>query len=390
MLLHKGVARLAAVVYFIQGFLGIAGISLPLYLRSQGFSVSKITFIASVAATPWFLKILYGAISDAVPLWRRRRKPYLIFCSILSSAGWALLSILPGEEKWLILSMTIANLGLAATDVITDALVVEYSRKETAQAYQGIAWGARSIGSIFSGLLGGILAAKASPKSVFLITSYLPSISIFATALLREKPYHSKARVKNILSPIVESFFLVIKGDLIWFIVFLLIISSSVAIGTPLFFFMRETLKFDEIFLGLLNSVTWIGATVGCFVFLQFFRRVPLRKSLSWAVGLGFVDVLLTLAIRSHVTAFLMAFFLGVLGYMVLLPLFSSAARLAHGTGVEGALYAVLMSWFNLGQAIASIWGGLLYDKIGLEWLIIVTAFLGLSAYLVVPRFKRL
>ena len=56
--------------------------------------------------------------------------------------------------------MTIANLGLAATDVITDGLVVEYSRKGTAQTYQGIAWGARSVGSILSGYLGGILAAK--------------------------------------------------------------------------------------------------------------------------------------------------------------------------------------------------------------------------------------
>ena len=390
MLLHKGVARLAAIVYFIQGSLGIAGIALPLYLRSQGFSISKITFIMSVSAVPWFLKILYGAISDAIPIRGMRRKPYLIIFSLCSSFGWMLLSAVPGQEKWLIFSMTIANLGLAATDVITDGLVVEYSRAETAQTYQSIAWGARSIGSIFSGFIGGFLAAKMTPQSVFIITAYLPLLSLIGTNFLREKHYQGRARAKNFLSPIVKSFFLVIRGDLKWFIVFLLIISSSVAIGTPLFFFMRETLKFDEIFLGLLNSVTWVGATIGCFIFLKLFRRVPLRKTLQWAIGFGFLDVLLTLVIRNYPSAFLAFFLLGVLGYMVLLPLFSAAARLAHGTGVEGSLYAVLMSWFNVGQAIASVWGGLLYDKIGLNGLIVFTAFMGLLGYLVIPRFQKL
>lgn len=391
MLLNWGVTRLAAVVYFIQGSLGIAGIALPLYLRAQGFSISKITFVVSIVSIPWFLKIFYGAISDTFPIFGLRRKPYLIICSILSSLGWLLLSFLPPDEKWLILAMMIANLGLAATDVITDGLVVEYSRKGSAQTYQAIAWGARSIGSVISGFTGGLLAAKISAQSVFLITATLPLISLSATFFLREKPWkESSNKRKNILTPIVKSFRCIIHGDLKWFVLFLLVLSSSVAIGTPLFFYMREILKFDEIFLGILNSVTWFGAIIGCFIFVKFFRKISLHKALFIAVIIGFFDILMTLAIKDHASAFAISLILGILGYMVLLPLFSSSATLAHATGVESSLFAILMSLFNLGQALASFMGGLLFEWIGLKALIISTAFFGLLALFIIPRFRSI
>lgn len=390
MLINWGVIRLAAVVYFIQGSLGIAGIALPLYLRAQGFSISKITFIISIASIPWFLKIFYGAISDTFPIFGLRRKPYLIICAVLSSFGWVLLSLFPPHEKLLILAMMVANLGLAATDVITDGLVVEYSRKGSAQTYQAIAWGARSIGSIASGVTGGLLAAKISPQSVFMITAILPLISLIAALFLREKPWKGKIKKKNIFAPIIKSFEYIIDGDLKWFVVLLFLISSSVAIGTPLFFYMKEILRFDEIFLGVLSSVTWFGAVIGCFIFVSFFRRVPLHRALHWAVVIGFFDILMTLAIREHVSAFAVSLLLGIFGYMVLLPLFSSAATLAHSTGVEGSLFAILMSLFNVGQALASLLGGMLFDLMGLRALIISTAFFGLLALLVIPRFRRL
>jgi MFS family permease len=394
MLLNWGLVRLAAVVYFIQGALGIAGIALPLYLRNQGFSISKITFISSVAAAPWFFKIVYGVISDAIPIWKLRRKPYLIIYVLLSCLGWILLSLGPTEEKWIIMAMMIANLGFAATDVITDGLVVEYSRQGTAQMYQSISWGARGLGSVLSGFTGGVLAARLTAQNIFLITSFLPVLSLFAILFLKEKSFHKKGRTKNIFVNMVRDIWkgvrYILKGDLKWFMVLLFIISTSGSFGIPLFFHMRERLHFDEIFLGLLNSITWTGAIVGCFLFLTFFHRIQLKLTLYWAIAIGFIEILMTLFIKDAPSAFLVSFLLGVLGYNVLLPLFSSAAKLAHHTGVEGFLYAILMSFFNVGQAISGLVGGRLYEWIGLEPLIVLTAFVALSAFFVIPRLKTL
>ncbi|MBI4368568.1 MAG: MFS transporter [Candidatus Omnitrophica bacterium] len=390
MLVNWGVARLAAVVYFVQGSLGIAGIAFPLYLRAQGFSIARITFITSVSAAPWFLKIIYGAVSDAIPIGGLRRKPYLIIFSLCSCLGWILLGLFKPQETYIIFAMMVANLGFAATDVITDGLVVEYSRSGSAQTYQSISWGARGLGSVLSGFTGGLLAAQMQAQHVFMLTALLPLISLSAVFSLREKLAKRSEIPENVIAPIIKSFRLIIQGELKWFLVFLFIISSSVAIGIPLFFYMRETLLFDEVALGLLNSVTWLGAIIGCFIFINFFRKAPLRQALYWAVGIGFLNILLTLLIHNYLSAFIISLLLGILGYNVLLPLFSSAAKLVHGSRVEGSLYAILMSLFNLGQALAGFLGGLLYERIGLQALIVLTAFLSLSAFFVIPRLKRL
>src|SRR3989338_1519987 len=137
MSLHWRIAKLAAIVYFIQGSLGIANVAFPLYLRAQGFSIAKIAWLTAVGAFPWYCKIIYGAVSDAIPLWGLRRKPYLVICSAFSSIGWCLLSVLPPNEMCLIVAMSVANLGLAATDVVTDGVGGEHSGAGTAPIYPG-------------------------------------------------------------------------------------------------------------------------------------------------------------------------------------------------------------------------------------------------------------
>jgi len=60
---------LFAIVYFVQGALGLAGIALPLFMReSLGLSIVQITMISSIAGIPWILKPLYGLLSDYYPL----------------------------------------------------------------------------------------------------------------------------------------------------------------------------------------------------------------------------------------------------------------------------------------------------------------------------------
>lgn len=90
----RRIAILAAIVYFIQGALGVAGVALPLYLQSLGWSIPKIAQVTSIIGFPWIFKIVYGFISDSFPIYGYRRKPYLIICSVLSSLGWLLLIML--------------------------------------------------------------------------------------------------------------------------------------------------------------------------------------------------------------------------------------------------------------------------------------------------------
>ena len=389
MLIEKRVAVLAGTIYFVQGALGIAGIALPLHLRAQGFSIATITFMTSIAATPWFFKIIYGAISDAFPIRNLRRKPYLVMYPALSSLGWLLLSFVPSSPAWLVLAMGVSNFGLAATDVITDGFVVDHSDSQTAQVYQSISWGSRSLGALVSGVTGGWMATRLAPELIFLIAGLLPLIAVGAAFLIQETA-HSGPEARNLLQPIVASLRYLFSGDLKWFSLLLMIVSSSASFGTPLFFYMREELKFNELFLGTLQSTLWLGAIIGCVLSARFFNRIPLVMMLYWATAVSFFQILLVLGIREKTSALSIFFFAGILGYVSLLPFMSSAAKLAHGTGVEGSLFAVLMGIFNLASAAAAACGGRLAQGLGLEKLIILTAFLSLSGFLVIPRLKTL
>ena len=146
------VAVFAAVIYFIQGALGISAIAMPVYFRRLGWSIADITIVSSLISLPWIFKILYGFLSDSFPLASYRRKSYLFFFLTCSILGWCSLSFFGLDQKSIVFALWIANLGFAGTDVITDGLIVENSEGEWSRIYQSLAWGARSLGSVLTGM----------------------------------------------------------------------------------------------------------------------------------------------------------------------------------------------------------------------------------------------
>lgn len=389
-LVDRNVIRLVSVIYFVQGALGIAGIALPLYLRSSNFSVKEIAFFMSVVSVPWFFKIIYGAVSDAYPICGERRRPYIILCCVAASAGWLLMAVVPAKMVLLALSMMFANLGFAAIDVVTDGVVVEHSTAKTSQIYQSFSWGSRSAGALVSGAAGGYLAATLDYRLIFMMTACLPVISLVAVCFFRENREVRHVARTHFWAPIVKSLRYLISGDLAWMCLLLIVVSLSSSFFTPLFFHMKEQLGFRETLLGWLSSITWFGAICGCFVYLKFMKHMRLKTALYMAIGIGFFEILFCLLIQNRETAIAVFFAGGVLGILSLLPMMSTAARLAHGTGTESSLFAILMGVFNLGQAVSTFCGGWLSERIGLRLLIIMTALFTMSGFWVIGKIQSL
>ncbi|MBI3317152.1 MAG: MFS transporter [Candidatus Omnitrophica bacterium] len=383
---HK-VAFLAAIVYFIQGSLGISGIALPLFLRKLEWSISDITMISSLAALPWVFKITYGLFSDCIPLFGYRRKSYLILCSFIAATGWLSLVLLPSEKSWIMISLLGINFGFAATDVITDGLIVEHSTQTTSSIYQSIAWGSRSLGSIISGFIGGWLAAHWDPKHVFLLTMTLPLFVLGGAFFIHEKRME-RSPFQSVWTPFERCFKLILSHNIRWFLAILICASIASSFGIPFFFFMKETLNFNETFLGTLSSLGWFGALVGSLIYFRWLRHISPKITLRWAILLNSINIFSTLLIRDTTSAFLLIFIGGVMGCLTLLPIMSSSAILTHHTQVEGSLFAVLMSVFNLGQILFGFLGGKIYVLIGLHTLIICTGVLGILGFIFVERLR--
>lgn len=389
--LDPSVVLLTSLVYFVQGALSIAGIALPFLLRQSGWGVSEISTFSFWIGLPWAFKLLYGALTDAVPLGRYRRKPYVIGASVLSSAGWLGLAFFHQDPTWIYVFLLTANVGFAITDVVTDAIVIEHSTPHTTQGYQSLAWGFRSLGAILGGFLGGWLAQNVPYARIFALTALLPLATFLAGLWVQEVPFLNKGRgLLGLWVPLKDSLKALFRGDLPWFVLFLVFGTLSSAFSTPFFFYLKEHLGFSETFLGSLSSVTWLGAVVGCFVYGKLFAQVSMKSALYWSLALNFINVLSSYAVIGRLSAGVLFFLGGVAGYVSLLPLLAAAAVLSRQKGVEGSLFALLMSIYNLGQILATFAGGKLFDRIGLFPLIFLSGGVGLAGFLFVPRLKTL
>jgi len=386
--LDKSSARLAALVYFVQGALGITGIALPLYLKNIGFSVPDIAFLISLSAFPWFLKIIYGAVSDSLPIFGMRRKPYIFLSSLISAAGWMILSLKPTGFASLLAVLALINVGFAATDVITDGLIVEKSDKETAGKYQSLAWGFRSLGAIISGVLGGYLAKTFPYNQVFAIAAVLPLSTMIVCFFVHEHRVHTHE--VPVWEPIFKSLKLFFTSKMLTFSMILVVGAFSASFNTPYFFYLKENINLGEDTLGLLTSLGWFGAILGALIFGKFLNRYNIYKLMIVGVLINLINIMACLAVYNLTSAAIIFLVSGILAYITFLPFLTMSAKLTHGTGVEGCMFAVLMSVHNLGTVLSGMVGGKIFAHIGLNMLIVGTGLLGLLAIPLILRLKKL
>jgi len=70
---------LFAVVYFAQGMVYLPDQVLAIVLKERGLSAGQLAAFTWITTIPWFIKPVYGLLSDFVPLFgTRRRSSFLI------------------------------------------------------------------------------------------------------------------------------------------------------------------------------------------------------------------------------------------------------------------------------------------------------------------------
>lgn len=78
-----------ALVYFVQGILGIASLAKTFYLKDTlHLGPAEMQLISSITILPWVIKPLYGFLSDTYPLFGYKRRSYLVLSGLVGSASW--------------------------------------------------------------------------------------------------------------------------------------------------------------------------------------------------------------------------------------------------------------------------------------------------------------
>ena len=96
-----------------------------LFKEHYNLDPGRVQTLQAFTFLPWSIKLLYGLISDNVPLFGSRRKSYLLIMSLLQFVSMIVLGVQHSDNESLAVGMLFcSNLSIAFSDVIVDALMV--------------------------------------------------------------------------------------------------------------------------------------------------------------------------------------------------------------------------------------------------------------------------
>lgn len=402
---HEPTPELVAIllVYFVQGILGLARLGISFFFKDElGLNPAQVSALLGIAALPWMIKPLFGFISDGLPLFGYRRRPYLILSGLLGAAGWLALALVVHSAWAATLAISLTSLSMAFSDVIVDSLVVERVRTESVSAagsLQSICWGSSAIGGILTAYLSGFLLEHFSTHTIFAITASFPLIVSAVAWLIAETKVSEPTEWLAITHQFGQLRQAVAQKSIWLPTAFIFLWQATPTSESAFFFFTTNELGFNPEFLGRVRLVTSIASLVGIWLFQRFLKALPFRTIFGWSTVLSAVLGMSMLLLVTHANRGLGiddrwfslgdSLILTVMGQIAYMPVLVLAARLCPA-GVEATLFALLMSVSNLAGLVSYEFGAVLMHWLKITetnfdalWLLVVIT--NLSTLLPLP-----
>jgi MFS family permease len=378
-------ALLFAVVYFAQGMWYLPNQAIAIVLKDAGLTAGGVANFFAIATAPWLVKPLYGLVSDFFPLWGRRRQSYFLLTTSLAAAAGFTLAVTGTRDYWpLLAGFAVMGFGLAFTDVLTDALMVENGRRlGVTGAFQSMQWAAIYVSAILVGEIGGRLAEARGLPLAFTLAAGFPllSLAMAATFLREPRTRVDRAVLRQTLLAVRDALGardVWVVGGFIFFFMF------SPSFGPGFLFYQTDQLGFSQQFIGRLTALQALGSVGGALTYAPLSRRWPLRRSIVVTIGLSAAGTLAYLLYRGPWSAIAIDFVYGWV-YMVTTLAFLELAAKACPPHVEGTFFALMTSVYNAGTQLSQWTGGHLYDKIGFTSLVLISTVTTLLAWFLVP-----
>ena len=365
---------LFGILYLVQGLseptTGILSQPDQALLRAWGDSPEQIARFVAVLAIPWCFKPVFGFMSDYFPLAGYRRRSYLLVASFLAVGGFWGLFLLPlahGADGRLLAWLLPATVAVVCADVVIDALMIETGQPLgiTGQL-QSVQWAAVYIGTIITGVAGGLLAEFQLIQFTFLLCGALMTCTFLLTlTCVRERRQHKRERQSEVM---VTTFPRALRSPSVRAVSAILFLWHFNPFSLPvLYVHATGPLEFSERFYGATVSLAAIGSLLACIAYGFYCRRVPMGRlaHLSVASGIASTWVYWLLADQpSAVPVSIAAGFAYMTGSMIQVDLAARACPL----DAPGTMFATFMAACNVSTAIATWLGGLIYQLATNHW----------------------
>lgn len=381
----RRLALLFALVYFAQGMIYLPEQVVAIVFKERGLTAGQLAAFTWITTIPWFIKPVYGLLSDFVPLFGSRRRSYFLIMSGGAALAAVSVSLMPGVSYALLATMiTLLWLGVGFTDVITDALMVENGKRVgLTGAFQSVQWGALGAASILVGVGGGYLAERRAFAAAFALVACFPVVSfLMAVFVVREPPARPNlegfgetwSAVRQALG----------RRDL-WAVAgFTFFWAFSPSFGPAFFYYQTDVLGFSQTFIGVLSSLGAAASIAGAWAYARLSRTFSLKRLIVWAIGGGALGMVAYLVYRGPASAVGITVVFGAIGMTTQLAFMDLAAK-ACPRRAEATFFALLMSVHNLGMRSGEWTGANLYDWLGYAPLVLISTAFTAAAWFLVP-----
>src|SRR5271166_5610847 len=383
-----------AIVYAVEGIgqakSGVIWQPLTYFLKQvQGWDAVKISASLAILDLPWIIKPLWGAISDFVPLFGFRRRPYLVIANLAGVLAFARVATLSATAA-LIPALTVTAIAMAISSTLCGALLVETGQKHNASAgFVNQQWLWFNIAQMLAVLLAGYLIEILPPIGALHAAAWIAAmapLSVIASVFLIDEPRSriDLAALRGRLAALLSAF----RSRNLWLVAgFLFLYYFSPGFGTPLYFQMTDRLGFSQGFIGVLSSVSAGGWILGGVAYKWRLRRLSHPALLRLSILGGLVTTLSYLLLSGEATAVTIWLLSGMAGMIATIATLSLAAD-SCPEGAEGFAFAAMMSIINFANPLSDTLGSVLYQHVfeqHLAPLIVMSAAATALVFVLVP-----
>lgn len=181
-----------------NNFEGLSKIPVREALNTEfGLSAADTGALLASISLGWYIKALLGTVTDGLPIFGLRRKPWLVIGNLVASGAWFWVAEGGASTKeTLALGLMVVNLGVAFTDVIVDGLMVQSAQKLEAEgrlsegtltrSFQSWQWFGANVAVTLAALAGGAIAAVFNVSMAATISGFSLLILLPLIFLVRE------------------------------------------------------------------------------------------------------------------------------------------------------------------------------------------------------------
>ncbi len=378
--------------YFTIGFVfSLPALAVRLYLlQDMGLDADQAQLLGQVVGLPWIVKPLWGMMSDVWAPWNHlHRKPYVILGGACCSLSWLGMGLVPPDPLAVALLMLAASTGLCVADVAVDSALVESVRVEekgSRGTMQSRTWMYRACGGA-TGATGSFLfhlQDNPKPRLMFIVTSVVAWFVVVSGLVMQDVPRARNAHaglcrtVCNTLRAIRMAFR---DRRILYPAIFIFIYGCTPCSDVATFAFFVEPVDMGGLgvtkgFIAVVGIVVSVAISAATWLFKKYWRNTSIRKFMQCIILTTVVLSLLQLVVITHYNETIgidPRFFLvsddvalDVAMSLSMLPLMIVAAEVVPN-GVEGSVYAGMMSILNCSDIVSDSLGALIMHWLGIE-----------------------